>query len=83
VEWDIRPAVIVRKVSGGTRSKQVSDIRALLMSLFGTSQEHGLDPLEASGGMLRPLHSDPIPSHDNRTVTIPRSVQENSEVNGK
>lgn len=35
-ERAIRPFVILRKVSGGTRSKQGSDTQAILMSLFGT-----------------------------------------------
>lgn len=51
-ERAIRPAVVARKVSGGTRSKVGSDTRAVLMSLFGTWQARNLDPLEACVRML-------------------------------
>lgn len=51
-ERAIRPAVIARKVSGGTRSKDGSDTRAVLMSLFGTWQAQNVDPLEACVRLL-------------------------------
>lgn len=51
-ERAIRPAVIARKISGGTRSKKGSDTRAVLMSLFATWQARGLDPLQACAQML-------------------------------
>lgn len=53
-ERAIRPAVVVRKISGGTRSKQGSDTRAVLMSLFGSWQAQGKDPLAACLLMLAP-----------------------------
>jgi hypothetical protein len=52
-ERAIRPAVITRKVCGGTRSKRGSDVRAILMSLFGTWMARGADPLDACAQMLR------------------------------
>lgn len=53
-ERAIRPAVVVRKVSGGTRSKSGSDTKAVLMSLFGTWQARGVDPLNACLKLLTP-----------------------------
>lgn len=52
-ERAIRPAVITRKVCGGTRSRRGSDVRAILMSLFGTWMARGVDPLDACAQMLR------------------------------
>ena len=43
-ERAVRPAVIARKVSGGTRSAKGSTTRMILMSLFGTWNLNGLDP---------------------------------------
>lgn len=51
-ERAVRPAVIARKVSGGTRSAKGSNTRMILMSLFGTWQLRGLDPLAACKAML-------------------------------
>jgi transposase len=51
-ERAIRPAVIARKISGGTRSEQGSEVRTTLMSLFGTWTLRGLDPLHACQLML-------------------------------
>jgi len=51
-ERAIRPAVIARKVSGGTRSKEGSDTLVILMSIFQTWKVRGLDPLEACVHML-------------------------------
>lgn len=46
-ERAIRPAVIARKVSGGTRSKKGSETMAALRTLFGTWLLRGRDTLEA------------------------------------
>jgi hypothetical protein len=67
-ERALRPAVIVRKVSGGTRSGQGSETMMRLMSLFGTWRARGLDVLEACRQMLvgKPSHRltpDTISSH--------------------
>ena len=51
-ERAVRPAVIARKVSGGTRSTRGSNTRMILMSLFGTWNLNGLDPLAACTAML-------------------------------
>ena len=51
-ERAIRPFVVLRKVSGGTRSKLGSDTQAILLSLFGTWALRGLDTLTACRKML-------------------------------
>lgn len=43
-ERSVRPLVIARKISGGTRSPQGSDTRMALFSLFGTWAAQGLNP---------------------------------------
>jgi hypothetical protein len=43
-ERSVRPFVIARKISGGTRSPQGSDTRTGLFSLFGTWSPQGLNP---------------------------------------
>lgn len=44
-ERSLRPLVVSRKISGGTRSEQGSQTRMTLTSLFQTWQAHGLNPL--------------------------------------
>lgn len=51
-ERSVRPAVIARKVSGGTRSSKGSSTKSVLLSLFGTWQVQGRDTLEACRQML-------------------------------
>lgn len=51
-ERAIRPAVIVRKISGGTRSERGSDVRTTLMSLFSTWDARGLDTLHECQQMI-------------------------------
>lgn len=51
-ERAIRPAVIARKVSGGTRSEKGSDTRTTLMSIFGTWTVQGKDLLKACNEMI-------------------------------
>lgn len=51
-ERAIRPHVVLRKVSGGTRSKNGSDTQAILLSLFGTWALRGLDGLTACRNLL-------------------------------
>ena len=43
-ERSVRPLVIARKISGGTRSPQGSDTRMGLFSLFGSWAAQGLNP---------------------------------------
>jgi hypothetical protein len=51
-ERAVRPSVIARKVSGGTRSAKGSTTAMSLMSLFGTWKLRGLDTLEACRQLL-------------------------------
>ncbi len=44
-ERSLRPLVVSRKISGGTRSQQGSQTRMTLTSLFQTWQARGLNPL--------------------------------------
>src|SRR5207248_10521113 len=43
-ERSVRPLVIARKISGGSRSPKGSDTRMDLFSLFGTWAAQGLNP---------------------------------------
>lgn len=51
-ERAIRPAVIARKISGGTRSQNGSKTRTTLMSVFGTWALQGKDVLKACTDMI-------------------------------
>lgn len=51
-ERAIRPCVIARKISGGTRSDTGSETRSILMSLFATWQIQGHNTLAACQAML-------------------------------
>lgn len=51
-ERAIRPAVIARKVSGGTRSEHGSQTRTTLMSVFGTWALQSKDLLQACNDMI-------------------------------
>jgi transposase len=51
-ERAVRPAVIARKVSGGSRSARGSKTRMTLMSLFGTWSLQEKDPLTTCAHML-------------------------------
>ena len=51
-ERAIRPAVIARKISGGTRSENGSITRTKLMSVFGTWKLQGKDLLQACTQMI-------------------------------
>jgi len=46
-ERSLRPPVVSRKVSGGTRSAKGSETKSILASLFGTWRLRGLDPYQA------------------------------------
>lgn len=61
-ERAVRPSVIARKISGGSRSPKGSATRMTLMSLFGTWKLRGLDTMAQCRQML--LNS-------NRTATQP------------
>jgi transposase len=47
-EKQIRPAVFMRKISGGSRSEHGVDTRAILTSVFRTQQLQGLNPTKAT-----------------------------------
>ena len=51
-ERAIRPAVIARKVSGGTRSAKGSKAKSVLMSLFGTWGAQGMNTYHACKKMI-------------------------------
>ena len=51
-ERSLRPVVVMRKISGGTRTKRGSDTRMALASLFGTWQARGLNPFDQRYGLL-------------------------------
>jgi hypothetical protein len=51
-ERAIRPYVMIRKVSGGTRSAAGSLTQSVLLSLFGTWHLRGIDPLTACQQLL-------------------------------
>lgn len=46
-ERSIRPLVVIRKISGGSRSAEGTKTRMALASLFETWQARGLNPFEA------------------------------------
>ncbi len=46
-ERSLRPPVVSRKISGGTRSEQGSETKSILASLFGTWRLQGRDPYQA------------------------------------
>ncbi len=51
-ERSLRPLVIQRKISGGTRSAQGTTTQMTLSTLFGTWQVQGLNPLTACHSLL-------------------------------
>ena len=53
-ERALRPLVVARKVSGGSRSPQGSRTRMLLQSVVATWEVRGLDPLDEMLSLLRP-----------------------------
>jgi len=57
-ERSIRPLVVIRKISGGSRSTEGTKTRMALASLFETWQARGLNPLEECHRLL----SQPIAS---------------------
>ena len=51
-ERSLRHLVVSRKVSGGTRSEQGTEIKMTLASIFGTWRAQGLNPLAACRQLL-------------------------------
>jgi len=52
-ERSLRPLVVVRKISGGTRSPQGSQTRMTLASIFATLKARGLDPFSECLALIR------------------------------
>lgn len=52
-ERSLRPLVVVRKISGGTRSPQGSQTRMILASVFATWHARGLNPYEQGLTLIR------------------------------
>jgi transposase len=61
-ERAIRPAVVARKISGGTRSERGSRTTSILRSLFETWRLSGLNPLDACRQMLTNTGSSTSPT---------------------
>lgn len=59
-ERSLRPPVVSRKVSGGTRSQQGSETKSILASLFGTWRLHGRNPYQALRQVLTTPHPAPV-----------------------
>jgi hypothetical protein len=57
-ERSVRPSVVARKISGGTRSSKGSVTKMALMTLFGTWALRGQDVLESCRQLLL---SPPLP----------------------
>ena len=51
-ERSLRPVVISRKISGGTRSAHGTGTKMTLASIFGTWRAQGLNPLTTCQQML-------------------------------
>ncbi len=55
-ERSLRPPVVGRKISGGTRSGQGSETKSILASLFGAWRLQGRNPYRALNSLLsKPL----------------------------
>lgn len=52
-EREIRPAVLMRKASYGNQSERGADTRAILMTIYRTLRNRGLDPLQTTLDALR------------------------------
>jgi hypothetical protein len=55
-ERSVRPSVIARKISGGTRSEKGSKTRMILMSLFGTWKLRELETMSECTKLLAAFH---------------------------
>ena len=54
----LRPSMVSRKISGGTRSEQGSETKSIMASLFGTCRLQGRNPYLALNSLL----SKPLPA---------------------
>ncbi len=59
-ERSLRPTVVSRKISGGTRSEQGSETKSVLASLFGTWRLRGCNPYQALNSILSQPQLAPV-----------------------
>ncbi len=59
-ERSLRPAVVSRKISGGTRSPEGSTTKSVLASLFGTWRLRGRNPCHALNSILSQPQLAPV-----------------------
>ncbi len=59
-ERGLRPPVVSRKISGGTRSVQGSETKSIMASLFGTWRLQGRNPYHAFNSILSQPISAPV-----------------------
>ena len=59
-ERSLRPPVVSRKISGGTRSAQGSETKSIMASLFGTWRLQGRNPYHALNSILSQPVSAPV-----------------------
>ena len=59
-ERSLRPPVVSRKISGGTRSGQGSETKSIMASLFGTWRLQGRNPYHALNAILSQPISAPV-----------------------
>ena len=59
-ERSLRPPVVSRKISGGTRSVQGSETKSIMASLFGTWRLQGRNPYHAFNSILSQPISAPV-----------------------
>jgi hypothetical protein len=59
-ERSLRPPVVSRKISGGTRSPEGSETKSILASLFGTWRLQGRDPYQAVSSLLSGAQPAPV-----------------------
>lgn len=61
-EHAMRPAVLLRKISAGNRSDPGAHAHEVLLSVFRTACQRGVDPLRLLRRLLLRQHDDPLPS---------------------
>ena len=59
-ERSLRPPVVSRKISGGTRSERGSETKSILASLFGTWRLQERNPYQALQSILSKPHLAPV-----------------------
>jgi transposase len=66
-EHAMRPAVLLRKISAGNRSDPGAHAHEVLLSIFRTASQRGIDPLLLLRCLLLRQRDDPLPSFLGRT----------------